>query len=443
MSFKIVSAILRGAWLIEPEYAQAHLPIVQNLFSGNFDGFSYKPNRNSEVYAVNQFKVGGRWTDFSEAPKGSFAVIPVTGPILKHDNCGDPGSMTRAAQIKDIDNNPNIEAIIFDIDSPGGMVDGTQSFADAIKNAKKPTIAFVNDGISASAAYWLASVCDEIYVSRKTDMVGSIGIYLTLMDPTKHYEDKGIIIHEIYAPESTEKNLYYKEALKGNYKPIQAELSFFAQTFIGAVKEGRGDKLNLSKGNPFTGKMYFADEAQAIGLIDGIKSLKEVLARADELTKKSETSNSTNNNSTNMNKKTYAAVNAVLGVETLEATEEGVFLNEDQLTAINESLAASENLVNAEAHQEVVEQLATANRVVESTKTTLTALATTAGVEIPEGDFNAESVVGLIAARVGELKSGPAAAHSTANPSGDDELDGTVNMTSLDNMAHNKAADDL
>lgn len=415
MSLKTVSALLRGAWLIEPEFAKAHLPMVQNLLSGNFQGFEFKSNITKEVFAANTFNANRRYSNFDEAPKGSFAIIPISGPVLKHDNCGDAGSMTRARQIAQADQHDNISAIIFNIDSPGGMVDGTQTFADAIKAAKKPTIAIVNDGIAASAAYWLASQCDEVYVTRKTDMVGSIGVYLTLVDPTKAYEDKGFKIHEIYAPESTEKNKEYKEAKDGNYKPIEAHLSFLAQTFIGAVKEGRGDKLNLAKGDPFKGKMYFADEAQAIGLIDGVKSFDEVIERAAELV----TNNSNNNNSLNMKTKKFAAINAVLGVDTLEASNEGVFLNEDQMDAIEAGLTPDETLVTAEDHQTTVDELATANATITSTEESLRTMAATAGVEIAEGDFNAEAVSTAINAKITELNGSSTEETTATNEKGD------------------------
>jgi protease-4 len=436
MSFNTISALLRGDWLIEPGFVQAHLPLIQNLIKGDLEGFEYKPNKSTEAFALGNG--GSGRTNLSDASKGSLAIIPVTGPILKHDNCGSPGSMTRANQVNQINKIDNISALIFDFDSPGGMASGIQTFADAIKNSNKPTIAIINDGVSGSAAYWLASQCDEIYVAQKTDMVGSIGAFREFLNPAEYLKKQGIEQISVYAPQSTEKNKDYKDALEGDYTLLEDNLKFLTDTFISAVKEGRGDKLNLSKGDPFKGKMYFADEAEAIGLIDGIKSFEEVITRADQLAQNSQTSNSTNNNSTNMNKKTYAAVNVVLGVETLETSEEGVFLNEDQMTALEENLAANENLVSAEDHQTVVDELATANSTVESTQTTLTDLAATAGVELPEGDFNAETVAGLISARVNELKANPAATHSTTSPSADDELGGGDAMDEVMNRDYYK-----
>lgn len=438
MSFKLLSAVLRGTWLIDPDFAQAHLPLVENLITGKLEGFTYKPDKNLTAFAAHPLRLSNRHSSFNDAPKGSIAIIPVMGPIMKNDYCGDAGSMTRAYQINEANNHPNIDAIILEMDSPGGMVDGTQTFADAIKSTTKPIIAIINEGMSASAAYWLASQCDEIYVSQKTDMVGSIGVYTSFADYTKYYEEKGIKIHEIYAPQSTEKNKDYKDAKKGDYSDIEKDLSYIADTFINAVKEGRGSKLNLSAGDPFKGKMYFADDAMAIGLIDGIKTMDQVIERAVELSKPQQSNQTT----TNMNTEKYTALNAVLGVATLEASEEGVFLNEQQLDAIEAGLVPDSTLVSAETHQAIVEELATAKTNTTTTNNALAALAADAGVEVAEGEINAVDLIVSIQAKVAELKTGSSASHTSTNADGD-AVDLSKLGTMLDNMPHNRDADNL
>jgi len=74
-----------------------------------------------------------------------------------------------------IDNN-EVKAIILDIDSPGGDVNGTPELAELIYNSrgKKPIISYIGyDG--ASAAYWVAAAADKIVV-QEAAAVGSIGV---------------------------------------------------------------------------------------------------------------------------------------------------------------------------------------------------------------------------------------------------------------------------
>ena len=48
---------------------------------------------------------------------------------------------------------------------------------------------------------------------------------------------------------------------------------------------GRGQRLNTANEDPFTGKMYKMSDAKKIGLIDGKKSLSEVVKRMEQLIK--------------------------------------------------------------------------------------------------------------------------------------------------------------
>lgn len=296
---KLIASLIKSTWLIDSNYANAQLPFIAELLSGtkNINENSDKLNVGTLPFLVdanNFITLNASATDLllksdSGSPlsnKNNIAVIPISGAIMKDDNCGDAGSMTRAMQVKNLAANPNVSAIIFLIDSPGGMVDGTQTFADAIIDAKnhKPVIALVEDGQAASGAFWLASQCSEVYVTHETCAVGSIGVFVRLVDSSKAMEAKGYIVHEIYADGSDEKNKVFNDALNNEYASIKEKvLNPIRSTFENAVKKGRGSKLNISKNNPFAGGMYSASEAMQIGLIDGIMSFEQVIARASQL----------------------------------------------------------------------------------------------------------------------------------------------------------------
>ena len=90
-------------------------------------------------------------------------------------------------------------------------------------------------------------------------------------------------------PESTEKNGPFIEAMeKDNDKLMEQELSFIAQEFISTVKTNRAGKINLSAGDPFKGKLFYAQEAIEVGLIDKIGSFEVAVQTARELTKKNQ-----------------------------------------------------------------------------------------------------------------------------------------------------------
>ena len=66
-----------------------------------------------------------------------------------------------------------------------------------------------------------------------------------------------------------------REALNGNYEPMKERLKEITDVFINSVKSNR--TVNTSTENPFTGKMFQASKAHAIGLCDGVRTQQEVL----------------------------------------------------------------------------------------------------------------------------------------------------------------------
>lgn len=105
---------------------------------------------------------------YAVSTRGGVAVIPVTGPLFRHANlltavCGATSYELLAQDFNKALNDPNISAILFDVDSPGGEVNGCSELADMIYNArgKKPILAYAS-GSCCSGAYWIASACDKI-----------------------------------------------------------------------------------------------------------------------------------------------------------------------------------------------------------------------------------------------------------------------------------------
>ena len=88
---------------------------------------------------------------YAVSTRGGVAVIPVTGPLFRHANlltavCGATSYELLAQDFNKALNDPNISAILFDVDSPGG-IECTYDFQGA-KNAelgKMVTVQLIND----------------------------------------------------------------------------------------------------------------------------------------------------------------------------------------------------------------------------------------------------------------------------------------------------------
>lgn len=93
----------------------------------------------------------------------------------------------------------SVSAIVLDIASPGGTVEGCFDLVDEIYAARsvKPIYALINES-AYSAAYAIASAASKVFIPR-TGMTGSIGILMEHVDRSKMESEIGLRFTEIYA----------------------------------------------------------------------------------------------------------------------------------------------------------------------------------------------------------------------------------------------------
>lgn len=200
------------------------------------------------------------------------AIHSISGAI--HKNWYD-GTIDLMENIRRAENNECVSAHVLEIDSAGGEATNCETVANFIRNeVKKPIVAVVN-GMCCSAAYYIACGCNKIYATQSTDIFGSIGIMMTFKDWSEYYKEAGITEHEVYADQSSEKNSMFKQALEGKYEALKEQLlNPAANAFIEKVKSFR--KIT-DDDSVFKGTTYMSEAAQAIGLIDGIKTYAQVI----------------------------------------------------------------------------------------------------------------------------------------------------------------------
>ncbi len=371
MSFNLISSILKGQWFLEGEWAKAHYPFAIGMLKGNKEAASVFRSGNESVehpFVINENGEKGHFFHYStwgganrtitssEITPNSVAVIPISGPITKYNgDCGAFGAMQLSSFISMAVDNANISAILLDIDSPGGEGTGATALANAVRVAKqsKPVMAYIADGGAYSAAYWIASQANAIYTRTEHDGIGSIGGFITLASFEKYYEKEGIDVRQIYAPQSTNKNIEYRnvfDAENPDVSLIESHLATFVDVFINDVKSGRGNKLTADT-SWNTGATYFAKDALRLGLIDGYKSFDEVIneVRKEAALPAYKKVNKKSDNKMSSNTSTqYPAIATTVGWGAQhESTEEGIFLQHDEAATINTALESATEQANA------------------------------------------------------------------------------------------------
>jgi len=131
------------------------------------------------------------------------AVIPLHGvmlrrpdPIARLFGATDTEAIREAVDLAAGDR--SVGAVLLDIDSPGGSINGTPELAAAVRNAasRKPVYAF-SAGMMCSAAYWVGSQADVLYAAPSA-RVGSIGVLLPVVDRSEAFAKAGVKV-EVFA----------------------------------------------------------------------------------------------------------------------------------------------------------------------------------------------------------------------------------------------------
>ena len=179
------------------------------------------------------------------------------------------------------------QALVLQIDSPGGSPVQAGLVYDEIRRLRelhdKPVYAVVED-TCASAAYYIASAADKIYVN-KASVVGSIGVLMDGFGFTGSLEKLGI-----------ERRLLTAGGNKGFLDPFspmsdaqrqhaQTLLDQIHRQFIAAVKQGRGERLKETA-DTFSGLFWTGEQAVDMGLADSLGSVDGVareVVKAEEL----------------------------------------------------------------------------------------------------------------------------------------------------------------
>jgi signal peptide peptidase SppA len=220
------------------------------------------------------------------APRvGSVAVIPVYGVIEHHSDWlmelfGGTSVDGLRESLRGALNDPDVKAIVLDIDSPGGTVAGITELAAEIREARggaKPIIAAAN-AFAASAAYWLASQADELVVTP-SGQVGSIGVYAVPQDLSGMLEQMGVDVTLVSAgPHKTEGNEF--EPLSDEAREaLQERVDASYNQFVGDVAAGRRVSAEQVKTDFGGGRVLSSKKALAAGMVDRIETLGETIQR--------------------------------------------------------------------------------------------------------------------------------------------------------------------
>lgn len=180
-------------------------------------------------------------------------------------------------------------AVIIKFDSPGGEAAGATRCHRRLKAMRRkydvPLYAFANE-MAASAAYELASGCDEIWLPD-TGQVGSIGVIATLFDRTKANKKAGLLVELVTSGEYKGDNHADRPLDDGIRERIRYRVMQLAEIFWGVVAKSRvtsPEAIEALQAGVFVGR-----DAVKVGIADGIADWERFLSIVKDATAESST----------------------------------------------------------------------------------------------------------------------------------------------------------
>lgn len=212
--------------------------------------------------------------------EGATVIIPVRGML---GPSGMPYVQTStdvlATRLLELGSDPKVGAIVLDSQSPGGFVFGTAECGDAIFQVRqqKPVVAVANK-YAFSAMYWLAAQASAFYATTSGE-VGSVGVRSGHVDQSG-FEDKiGMKTTLIASHPDKIAGHPYAPLSNEDRAEIQAGVDESNAAFTAAIARGRGMAAGDVAKVHGTGKTFSAQAATAAGAIDGVMTLREVIAK--------------------------------------------------------------------------------------------------------------------------------------------------------------------
>ena len=207
-------------------------------------------------------------------------VIKLTGVI------GASGSFRKGLNLQSIEtflqdafSNKRITAVALIINSPGGSPVQSDLIQKRIRDLstefQKPVFVFCED-VAASGGYWIALAGDEIYANASS-IIGSIGVV-----------SAGFGFKEAISKLGVERRIYSTGPNKGMLDPFVDEdpkhierLKLLQDEIFTLFREWvlsrRGEKLNGTHEELFSGAFWTGIQAKELGLIDGLGDLREIM----------------------------------------------------------------------------------------------------------------------------------------------------------------------
>jgi protease IV len=193
------------------------------------------------------------------------------------------GADTVVAGFQQAINDPQVQAIVFRVESPGGSAVASDAIWRAVARAReagKPVVVSMG-GVAGSGGYWVSMGADRIVASPST-ITGSIGVVYGKLVARGLFERVGITTDEVHRGDNALLMSTFRPFTEDQRAKNDAFLDRVYDAFVDRVAAGRGlDRAHVHE--VARGRVWTGADALARGLVDELGGYRQALAAARSL----------------------------------------------------------------------------------------------------------------------------------------------------------------
>lgn len=223
--------------------------------------------------------------------KDKILLIPVTGLISDMPKKGvlrtSPSLVEQVVlQLNKAEKDKQIKAVLLKINSPGGTITASDLLYHEIMSFKEKTgakIIISMMDIAASGAYYMSLPADKI-MAHPTSVTGSVGVIFLQPRVTGLMDKLGLGVDVKKFGKNKDMGSPFRESSEEEQKLLQKAVNDFGERFIRLVQKHRNlDQRALT--DVATGRIFLADDALKLGLVDTIGYLSDAVKESKKVAK--------------------------------------------------------------------------------------------------------------------------------------------------------------
>ncbi|MFC1889310.1 signal peptide peptidase SppA [Thermodesulfobacteriota bacterium] len=186
------------------------------------------------------------------------------------------------AQLEKAEEDPDVKALLLRLNTPGGTVTASDILHHEIVRFKEekgvPVIAEMM-GVSASGGYYVACAADRI-MAHPTTITGSIGVLWRGMNFESLFQKIGVEDTSLKTGDKKDIGSPFRERTAEEEAIMGALLDDFLERFVSIVEDSRPDITPESMETITDGRIFTANQALELKLIDEIGYLEDAVKEA-------------------------------------------------------------------------------------------------------------------------------------------------------------------